>query len=182
VSDPGWLYVARCDRYPGKVKIGLTRRDGTTRACELTRDGYCLPWHTPGGAWEVVHQRAAEHCIAAERRAHLMLADRRVAWSREIFDCRVEQAMEVVDAVAGYTGQGRGLPPRPVGSYRRGHRYDPARRRFSAPWPWWRSRAVFAVLSLSALFLLWESGVVPPQAARLGWRVMLLLHHLPSAL
>ena len=69
----GWLYVKRDQR--GRVKIGYTMRDCTTRSNELTEQGYCLPWERIGGVWRNEHQRYVPDCRAAEARAHRALAD-----------------------------------------------------------------------------------------------------------
>lgn len=117
MTDPGWLYVATRGR-PNEFKIGLTRRGVSERESELTGCGYGLPWERPGGCWKMIHRRAAQHCGAAEARAHRMLSDCRVSEHREIFQCTEQTAREVVDAASAMEPVSRntGNPDRPWGS------------------------------------------------------------------
>jgi hypothetical protein len=109
---PGWVYVLTNAAMPGLVKIGLTTRNPTVRASELTAaTGVPAPFVI---AW----CRAVSDCAYVESAVHRMLDDRRVSGKREFFRCDVKTARQVIEAAAGSKLGRRYLRPPPA-PYRR---------------------------------------------------------------
>ena len=104
----GWVYVLTNPAMPGLVKIGLTTRNPSARAAELTAaTGVPAPFVI---AW----CRAVSDCAFVESAVHRLLDDRRVSGKREFFRCDVKTARQVIGAAAGVKLGRRYLPPPPA--------------------------------------------------------------------
>jgi hypothetical protein len=113
-TKPGWVYVLTNSAMPGLVKIGLTTRNPTIRASELTAaTGVPAPFVI---AW----CRAVSDCAYVESAVHRMLDDRRVSGKREFFCCDVKTARQVIEATAGSKLGRRYLRPPPASPGRAG--------------------------------------------------------------
>jgi T5orf172 domain len=110
----GWVYVLTNPAMPGLVKIGLTTRNPSARAAELTAaTGVPAPFVI---AW----CRAVSDCAFVESAVHRLLDDRRASGKREFFRCDVKTARQVIEAAAGAKLGRHYLPPRPMARRRSG--------------------------------------------------------------
>lgn len=89
MAEPGYVYVMTNPAMPGLVKVGLSTRCPERRCNELASTGVPLPFELQFAVFvPSVHW--------TERRAHELLAEKRVSQGREFFRVPVDSAITAV--------------------------------------------------------------------------------------
>lgn len=89
----GYVYLLTNPAMPGLVKVGRSRSKATYRAGQLYTPGVPLPF-------VVCVEKAFFDCVAGEKYAHELLAEKRINPRREFFECDVSYAAMVIDMAA----------------------------------------------------------------------------------